>query len=64
MPICLPGVVEINIRATSLYCSLILKMEATCPAETLTSAYKTTGILYHKTVISSLTTMNTSNDTG
>ena len=63
VPTCLPGVVEINIRVTSLYCSSIPKTEAAGPAEMLTPAYKTTGILSHKTV-TTLTAMNTSNDRG
>jgi len=56
-PTCLHGAVEINIRATSLYCSSILKMEAAVSSEMLTPAYKTTGILSHTTV-TTLTTMN------
>jgi hypothetical protein len=63
MPTRLLGVVEINIRVTSLYCTSIPKTEAAGPAEMLTPAYKTTGILSHKTA-TTLTAMNTSNDTG
>jgi len=44
--------------------SSTLKMEAAVFAEILTPSYKTTDILSHKPVISTLTKMNISSDTG